>query len=220
MNYPTRLIEIAKLIEDGSNVADIGADHGILEAIIAGTQPNTKVLAVENKIGPFNILCDNVKALKNITPFLSNGLDNLPPKIDTLVIAGMGGANIISILERHPRKIRKIKKVILLPHRNIPQVRKRMRAFGFEIVREKLVYDHKIYYNIILFDKIKGKQKLTKDEINFGYNLSDDPLFKSYKNQLIYQRKRILKNVTDPKRIDKVNKEIERIRKYGENEVI
>lgn len=220
MYIPKRLVEIANLVEDGSYVADIGADHGLLEILLSTSKPNTKVFAVENKKGPYKILSQKVEALKNITVSLSNGIREIPDEVDTLVIAGMGGMNIISILNRDLDKLANIKTIILDAHRNIPQTREKLNSLCYAIKQEKLIHYNGIYYNIILFNKINGVQKLSKSEIEIGYNLSQDPIFENYKNHLIKQRQKVISKITNLKQIEILKSEIERIENYGKDEVI
>ena len=90
--------------------ADIGSDHGKLMIALFKSGKVTKGYAIENKKGPYQRL---VKALEeenlidDIVPLFSDGIDDLPPEVKNIVLAGMGGDLIIKILKKHPEKLKK-----------------------------------------------------------------------------------------------------------------
>ena len=92
-----------------STVADIGSDHGKLMIALFETGKIPHGYAVENKQGPYNRL---VKALternleEDVVPLFSDGITDIPKKVSTIILAGMGGGLIIDILKAHPEKIK------------------------------------------------------------------------------------------------------------------
>ena len=103
-----KLSKRLKIIHDmvpKSVVADIGSDHGKLMIALVQSGIITKGYAVENKEGPFERLRSNLiryKVHDKITPLFSDGIKDLPRDTQTIVIAGMGGTNIVNILKAHP----------------------------------------------------------------------------------------------------------------------
>ena len=118
MLVSTRLKTVASFINESDCLADIGADHGILEIYLLAKYSNIKITAIENKKGPYKILDYNLRSFKNIRLSLSDGLESVDKSIDTVVLAGMGGTNIIKILKRYPEKIRQLKKITSSPKFN------------------------------------------------------------------------------------------------------
>ena len=151
MQIPTRLKVIADLIPEGARIADIGADHGLLEQYIAISKEKYFVLAIENKSGPFSTLLNNVDCLQNIIVSHSDGLNQVTKDYDTLVLAGMGGDNIIEILSKKIAKLKYVKQVIVDAHSFIPKVRRFMVENGFDIERERIVFEKKHFYIIISY---------------------------------------------------------------------
>ena len=90
-----RIKFIANIIEDRSDLADIGSDHGYLLFELVNNGFSHKLLGVENKIGPFKSLKKEVSSIiKNkkctIDCILSDGIKDLTPNYKSVVIAGMG----------------------------------------------------------------------------------------------------------------------------------
>ena len=106
MAVSKRIKEICKYIDLNSKVADIGCDHGylILEAL-----SSKKILyaqLIDNKIKPLEKAKSNLKNIDlNVDYTLSNGLDELNPKVDTIVLAGMGGLLIKDIIKKNFHRI-------------------------------------------------------------------------------------------------------------------
>ncbi len=179
----TRLQTIASLV-DGSHVIDVGADHGELERLLSKKVISIK--AIENKPGPFCVLKEAVKELKNVSPLYSDGLEEISPNDDVIVIAGMGGLLINEIISRRIDELDNVKQIVVDAHRDIPEVRKYLTSNGFRIDKEVIVKEKDIYYFIISFKK--GSQTLSESEILYGYKTNEDPLWEEY---MTHERKRL-----------------------------
>lgn len=221
MQFPKRLVAIGKLVHEGAYIADIGADHGLLEQYIAYNLKDYHILAIENKDGPLSTLRSAVECLKNIIVSHSDGMNQVTSEYDTVVLAGMGGDNIVNILSKNPKKLESVKQVIVDAHSYIPKVRKAMIDFGFDIDYEELVYEGGIYYIIISFKRNKEQKTYKDEEIEFGYKLYLDPLYKDYKNYTLNKYKKLLSELKQNKvcreRRKEVKNEIRRFKSYGQN---
>ncbi|HOH59109.1 MAG TPA: class I SAM-dependent methyltransferase, partial [Bacilli bacterium] len=163
----------ASLIKDSKKIADIGTDHGylVIEALLEGK--TLKAQAIDNKKMPL------LRAKENIANFgleekvsfsLSNGLDDLEKDVDYIIMSGLGGSLIISLLEENLNKINK-QTLILQANRNCAELRSFLSENSFKIEYEEVIFDDK-YYEIIVTKKIDEKIKLTDKEVLFGpYNL-------------------------------------------------
>ena len=177
MVVSTRIKTIGDFIKPGEIVVDVGADHGELEILLSPKVDHIK--AIENKSGPYSILKEAVKDLKNVEALYSDGLDDIDELIDTIVVAGMGGHLINDILKKNFHRLNNITQIVVDPHRDIYEVRKYLTSNGFMIEKEIIVKENTIYYFIISF--VKGSQTLTEDELEFGYKTNHDPLWGEYK---------------------------------------
>ncbi|HHV14401.1 MAG TPA: SAM-dependent methyltransferase [Acholeplasmataceae bacterium] len=171
--FGKRIEKLASLIKDSKKIADIGTDHGylVIEALLEGK--TLKAQAIDNKKMPL------LRAKENIANFgleekvsfsLSNGLDDLEKDVDYIIMSGLGGSLIISLLEENLNKINK-QTLILQANRNCAELRSFLSENSFKIEYEEVIFDDK-YYEIIVTKKIDEKIKLTDKEVLFGpYNL-------------------------------------------------
>lgn len=172
-------------------VADIGADHGKLIISLVKNGIASFGFAIENKKGPFDRL---VTAIENsgysakIKPIFGDGIELLPENVNTIILAGMGGLNIVSILKKHPKKLENVSTIIADAHNAIPQMRESVCDMGFSIADEKIVYEDGIYYEIIKF--IKSDRAFYSDiDLEFGPILrtQKSSMFKAKYKTRIYE---------------------------------
>lgn len=217
MLLPERLKTIASFIKPNEIVADVGADHGLLELCLITRDTGNYIVAIENKKGPYNILKENLICLKNIRLSYSNGLEAVDPSVEVVVLAGMGGINIVNILNKYPKKVKKLKRIIVDAHRNEDAVRKNIVSYGFEIVKEQIVFENKKFYIISVFEKSDKDVTYSEDEYLFGYKINEDPLWNEYKKYILEKNTKNLQNITTEKRKAEVENYIKRLTNYGKN---
>lgn len=182
MKISNRLVTIASFIKEGANVIDVGADHGLLEKYLLDHHMVNSILAIENKVGPFEILKNSLNGY-NVKLSLSDGIEKIDDSIDTVVIAGLGGNLIVDILNAHDDKLYNVKQIVVDAHRDVELVRREITKLGYYIEKEKIVYENNIYYFIISF--LKGNKPLKDIEYEWGYKITEDPLFKSFKEDTL-----------------------------------
>ncbi|MCH5180919.1 MAG: SAM-dependent methyltransferase [Erysipelotrichales bacterium] len=212
MSLSKRLSEIYALVDIGSNLADIGADHGQLVIELAKNNKCNKIFCNDNKKGPFNILRTAIENydFNNVEVSLSDGISNLPNYIDTVVIAGMGGELIVDILTTHKEKLSYVKTLILAPNTCEKEVRMSVVNLGFKIVEERIVFE-KHYYEIIKF--VKGNESYSDLDYEFGPILRKENcvIFQNKYNEELDKLKALLKkDLPSNKKKELLNK-IERI---------
>ena len=221
MVVSSRIKTIADFILDGDVVVDVGADHGLLELYLLAKYQNISITAVENKIGPYKILEQSLKGLKNVKLSLSDGISSVDDKTKTVVIAGMGGINIKNILNKHPEKVGGLNKIVIDAHRDIEIARKTIVNFGFRISQEKIVFEQDKFYVISEFIKDEKPQHYSDDIMQFGYELYKDELWPKYKEYLIEKNNKTIRKIKKLNSMqDKVlnlEKMNERLEKYGKN---
>lgn len=151
-----RLQIIHDMIAYNAVVADVGSDHGKLMIALYESKRISRGYAIENKKGPYNHL---VKTLTKegiedyIVPLFSDGISDLPPKVDTIVLAGMGGRLVIDILTSHKTKLKNVSTIIVDAHSCINKVREEISKLGYVISDEKMIKEDDIFYEIIKFYK-------------------------------------------------------------------
>jgi tRNA (adenine22-N1)-methyltransferase len=182
-------------------IADVGSDHGFVP----------KILLQEGKID-FAYVTDIsekcvLKAKENLRDFFDKtqfvvcdglmGLLSVAPRPQQIVIAGMGGWEIIKILSQD--KLKNFGNFILQPQKNVEELRIFLQNNFFEIKEDFLLREGKIFYNILYVCRSKTLKNLTNDQILFGKtNLSmpnDD--FMNFLNQKIDKFTSILQETTD-----------------------
>ncbi|MCQ2802125.1 MAG: class I SAM-dependent methyltransferase [Bacilli bacterium] len=216
MKLSKRLQAILDMTPKGV-VADVGSDHGKLIISLFEDGIITKGYAIENKKGPFSRLEKEIKnhnLQDKITCMFSDGISELPSDVDVLVIAGMGGNNVVDILKSHRAKLKNIKSIIVDAHNAIPYLRKEICQLGFVIADEDMVYEDEIYYEIIKFNA-GNTAYLDEPDLEFGPFLRKEKsceFTKKYQSR-INQIDNLLSNSNIPNaKKHQLNDEKERIR--------
>ncbi len=180
MKLSARLQQVLDYLLPAQTLADIGCDHAFLPLAYVHRYPMTFVYAMDNKQEPLNQAIKNIEEIgagQFIIPLLSEGLEKMPTDVKQLSIAGMGGNNIVDILSAYPNKLNYIECIVMQPNNNAAGLRHFLVSNGYLIAAETLVNENEIIYEVI--KAVKGKQKLSKEEIIFGPYLlqQKDPLF-------------------------------------------
>ncbi len=171
MEKEKRIEIIASFVDNGARIADIGSDHCAVPILLMRQKKITFAQAVENKKGPYQrmrqeILKSGFQA--NIHPNLSDGIESLDPTVDTLIIAGMGGRLILSILERHPEKLENIKTIIVDAHNDRPMVISKLSEKGFVLDNNEFFYESGIAYDVMKWTRSAKKASYSEIEVEFG----------------------------------------------------
>ena len=155
---PNRLQAIADYIENGAAVADIGTDHGLLPVYLALTNKAHRIIASDISAGSLES-ARRLATRHNVTGQIefkhTSGLDTLlPADIDTIIIAGVGGETIISILQTAGWVTGEVKnnnlKLILQSQSKLDVLKEYLYNCGYTIKEEKSVADKGRKYKILL----------------------------------------------------------------------
>lgn len=169
MKINNRLKQIGDLVEANSFCLDVGCDHAFLDIYLVKKNKNIKAVASDIAEGPLNIAKENIKKEHledKIETRLGNGLDTCSKEIDTVIISGMGGRNMIGIFKNNLKITKKIDTIIISPNNYQEDVKRFLIKCGFYIDDEVLVKDGKFIYQIIKLKK--GKKRYNKKECFFG----------------------------------------------------
>lgn len=168
-----RLQAVASFVKPGSRIADIGADHAYLAAALILEKRALFAIAGEVAKGPFENAVEEVKGQgleKKIELRLADGLAAIhdDDHIDTVIIAGMGGALIRRILDEGQAKLGAVKRLILQPNVGAPNLRRWLAAHCFQINHEQMVEEDGHIYEIIVADPVGMPVHYDDRELMFG----------------------------------------------------
>ena len=197
MNLGDRLQAVADFVPQGSRVADIGTDHGYLAVELVKSGKAKFVVASDKNTGPYeaavrtvreNGLADNVSSVR-----LGDGLKSLRPgEVDTVCIAGMGGALMVEILEGSPDVVETLDALILQPQSAAPELRRWIYRKHWHIEDESLVLDDGRIYEIIMAKR--GRRKMPEQlmlEIGPVLWQKKPPLLRHHIEALLFQERRV-----------------------------
>lgn len=172
-----RLACLASLIQ-GKTMADIGCDHAKL-AMMAIRNGCEHAYACDIAPGPLKRAQAAIRQAgleKQITTLLTDGLQQVP-MVDTVVIAGMGGATIQHILELdHPCGY-----YVLSAHSEQAKLRHWLNEHGFRICFERFVFEQHPYFILVVE---KGQQSLDEISIEWGYHVQSEQYLPYLKDEL------------------------------------
>ncbi len=164
-----RLKSLVKYINKTDKIIDIGCDHALLDIYLIKNKYINNIIVSDISS---NALKQGIKNIKKynldnyIETRLGNGLNvlNNNDYIDTIIISGMGTYTILDILNN--KYLENINKLIIQSNKDYDILREEVCNLGFNIDKEEVILDKdKIYINIVF---IKGKSKLSKEEIIYG----------------------------------------------------
>lgn len=182
-----RLRTLAQMVDQGARVADIGTDHAYLPIQLVKDGKVDYAIASDVAAGPLeNAEKDIIAAgLKNkIETRLGSGLETISAKdrIDTVVIAGMGGKLMTNILNEAWSRNFHFATLILEPNVGEPSVREWLSAHKYQIINEKIIAEAGHIYELIKAQELENTISLTDRQIFFG------PEILKEKNQVFYQK--------------------------------
>lgn len=149
-----RLRAVAEMVAPGSRVCDVGCDHALTSIYLVRSGRVPSALAMDVAEGPLRSAAGNLEAYgcgQLVELRLSDGLEAYREgEADCLILSGMGGLLILSILEAFPAKTRSFAGLVLGPQREYGQLRAGLRLLGLEIAAERMVEEDGKFYPILL----------------------------------------------------------------------
>lgn len=150
MELSKRLQAVADLVSTDLAVADVGTDHGYIPIYLIETGKCKKAFAMDVNQGPL------FRARKHINEHglesqietrLSDGVKQLKEgECDAVVIAGMGGALTIKILEEGKPIFKNLTEFVLQPQSELHKVREYLIEQGYCVVAEDMVQEDGKFY--------------------------------------------------------------------------
>ena len=138
-----RLRRVADFVERGGIPVDVGTDHAYVPIWLLQNGVSPLAYATEIKPGPLkNAEADALRAgvRDRLTLYLCDGLAACAPeRVDTVILAGMGGETMRNILAAAPWALEK--RLILQPQTKVRELRRWLGARGLVVADASLVYD-------------------------------------------------------------------------------
>ncbi len=196
MKISKRLKAIATLIPDQVKLLDVGCDHALLDIYVVKQKKNVLAVASDIHEGPLESAKQNIRSYgleDKIETRLGNGLEVMDDTIDTIVISGMGGKNMLGIFKYSMDKLKNIDRIILSPNNDMVIIRTFLLKNGYRLEEEQMMEEKEIIYPILVFRK--GKKHYRKIEYFFGpiFLKKKDPVFIKYYQKELTQKEVLLK---------------------------
>ncbi|MFZ2538352.1 MAG: class I SAM-dependent methyltransferase [Oscillospiraceae bacterium] len=149
-----RLKVAASYVRSDCNCVDVGTDHAYLAVYLYENKITEHIVACDINEKPLNAAKRTIKE-HNLTGKIeviqSNGLQNISSdQAQDIIICGMGGELIMSIILSSSYTKSSDKRFILQPMTNAPYLRKSLYENGYEIISETPVIDKNHVYTVML----------------------------------------------------------------------
>lgn len=193
-----RLQLIADMVPDCKVMADIGTDHGYLPIDLIQSGKVGQAYAMDINKGPLAKADANIQEAdlqSRVTTILSNGMEHLPDDVQVVVIAGMGGMLIGTILDAEQTKLNQLSHLVLSPHLDVVEIRMKVHALHWRIAEERMVEDADKYYTVMTCEP--GSESYSQVEYQYGRQLMihQDPVWLKYMTFKYVKLKKIAKGL-------------------------
>ena len=154
------------------SIADIGTDHAYLPCAGLLRGQLKRAIAADVGVGPLEAAKATISKYNLydlIETRLGSGLSVIKPgEVEGVIIAGMGGKLITSILEADIPLAKSFNRLILQPNLDANVLRTFLMKNQFEIVDEKIVLDEKKFYEIIVAQQSQTPVVYNELDLEFG----------------------------------------------------
>lgn len=184
-----RITALVETLKGYHTALDIGTDHGLVLKYALDLGYIKHAIAADIAKKPLE------NAMKNLSQYqvdfiLSDGFKSIDKTFDVCVIAGIGGMNMIQILEKAPSFDFDL---ILMPHDNLYDLRVFLEKNNYGIISESILFD-KHYYTV--FHVKKRKMELNEKQRHTGYQIIFDVTSCAYFDFQIKKHKLLIDSTT------------------------
>lgn len=200
MELSRRLQAVADLVSEGLVVADIGTDHGYIPIYLVNNQKSPRAFAMDVNQGPILRAKEHIAAYglsDMIETRLSDGVRALKlGECQSVVVAGMGGALTIRIMEDGKDIFRSLEEFVLQPQSELEKVRRYLNENGYCVIKEDMVLeDGKFYPMMKVLNGSSPEYSLI--ELRYGRGLLEQkhPVLRKFLEKEIQTKETILENL-------------------------
>ncbi len=190
-----RLSLVASFVRQGSRLADIGTDHAYLPVELVKSGRCKSALACDLRKGPLENAREHVERaglFEKIECRLGDGLSPVKAgEADDIVLAGMGGETIVSILAACPFIRDNALRIIAQPMTHPEDLRRYFSENGFAVRCEQAVLEDKKPY-LVLYAEYTGERS-SADAVDcyVGTLVSSEGAREYQKKRLLAVKKRL-----------------------------
>ena len=142
-----RLETLFSLVGNGELFADVGCDHGYIAEMVLKSKKYDRVIISDISKKSLQKAVELLKPFGDrVTAIVSDGLESFTELPDEVMIAGMGGEEIVKILSS---AMSLPKKLVLAPQKNSDKVRRLLFDLGYKILKDFTIKDKSKFYDII-----------------------------------------------------------------------
>lgn len=210
MQLSKRLQAVANLVPKAVCMADVGTDHGYIPIYLVEQGICKRAIAMDVRKGPLARAGEHIEKAQlgaYIQTRLSDGLRELEPlEAQAIVIAGMGGATMMGILEKGKALLDSETLLVLQPQSELEEFRRYLVSEGFCFLAEDMVLEDGKYYPMMQVKKSEtaggrdfdGKG-LSQLELRYGPLLlaQKHPVLKEFLNWQLEQKQKILNRLLE-----------------------
>ena len=158
------------MVTGGFRLADVGTDHGFVPIWLVRNGHIPSAIAMDVNRGPLERAKEHI-AQAGLEEFIQTRLSDVlcalsVDEADSILIAGMGGALTVRILEKDPPAELGAAELILQHQSEISRVREYLCRSGWRIDAEEMVLEEGKYYPMM--HCVRAEMKLTQQEAEFG----------------------------------------------------
>lgn len=200
MELSKRLQAVADLVSDGTVVADIGTDHGYIPIYLIESGKCKKAYAMDVNEGPLLRAKEHIAEhglTEKILVRRSDGVKALNlGECDSVVVAGMGGALAIKIMEEGKDVFRNLKDFVLQPQSELTKVRRYLWEQEYCVIEEDMVQEDGKFYPMM---KVTNGRSTAYSliELRYGKKLLEQkhPVLHAFLEKEVQMKERILENL-------------------------
>ena len=200
MELSKRLQAVADLVSHGLVIADVGTDHGYIPIYLVQTGKSEKAFAMDVNEGPLLRAKAHIAEQgmsEKIQVRLSDGVRALlPGECDGVVVAGMGGALAIKIMEEGENIFRDLKEFVLQPQSELTKVRQYLFENDYCVIAEDMVLEDGKFYPMMKVTNGKSPA-YSLVELRYGKRLLEQkhPVLLRYLEKEVQAKENILQNL-------------------------
>ena len=216
MELSKRLQAVADLLSEGRRPADVGTDHGYIPIYLVETEKCPSAFAMDINEGPILRAKEHIELhglQDKITVRRSDGVKALQiGECDSVIIAGMGGALAVRIMENGKDVFKSLKEFVLQPQSELDKVRQYLCANGYRIIDEDMVVEDGKYYPMMKVVNAET-EVYSKAEFLYGKKLLEKKhsVLKQFLKKEESAKKQIVENL-EREESEHIQKRVEELR--------
>lgn len=178
-----RLLSFSRHHRNEKFIWDIGCDHGLLGLSFRDHELVEEIHLVDPSASVIEKLklgtASHIPSAKLFIEQKKGQNIELHSSSNLIFIAGMGGKEMGEILESHGSQLDHTSRIVISPHKNILELRKKLSGLRFGIETEEIVKETGRFYQLLVLSK-KADLPLVSP---YGEDMWDHPLAAAYRDR-------------------------------------